>query len=48
MLLGESHFIFNNGIQKGLIDNGVDVVNVSLGGTPALQNLYELIRKKIL
>ena len=46
MLLGESHFIFNNGIQKGLIDNGVDVVNVSLGGTPALQNLYELIRKK--
>ncbi|WP_337210747.1 hypothetical protein, partial [Campylobacter molothri] len=44
VLLGESHFAFKNGITQGLKNKGINVINLSLGGTAALQNLYELKR----
>ncbi|MCW1341988.1 hypothetical protein [Campylobacter jejuni] len=46
VLLGESHFAFKNGITQGILDTGFKCFNLSLGGTPSLQNLYELIRNK--
>lgn len=46
VLLGESHFAFKNGITQGILDAGFKCFNLSLGGTPSLQNLYELIRNK--
>ncbi|EAL4098597.1 alpha-2,3-sialyltransferase, partial [Campylobacter jejuni] len=46
VLLGESHFVFKNGITQGILDTGFKCFNLSLGGTPSLQNLYELIRNK--
>ena len=46
VLLGESHFAMTNGIQKGLKNMGCDVFNLSLGATPCIQNLYEVIRNK--
>ncbi|MBZ7953736.1 hypothetical protein H2278_02560, partial [Campylobacter sp. W0018] len=45
VLLGESNFAFKNGITQGLKNKGINVINLSLGLTPALQNLYELKRK---
>ncbi|TKX31593.1 glycosyltransferase, partial [Campylobacter estrildidarum] len=42
VLLGESNFAFKNGITQGLKNKGMNVKNLSLGGTAALQNLYEL------
>ncbi|MBZ7948827.1 glycosyltransferase [Campylobacter molothri] len=44
VLLGESNFAFKNGITQGLKNKGINVINLSLGLTPALQNLYELKR----
>ncbi|ELG8093727.1 hypothetical protein QVK03_001832, partial [Campylobacter jejuni] len=35
-----------NGIQKGLKDSGCHVLNLSLGATPGIQNLYEIIRNR--
>ncbi|EQC2808252.1 hypothetical protein ACY3TM_001792 [Campylobacter jejuni] len=46
VLLGESHFAMENGIQKGLRDSGCHVFNLSLGATPGIQNLYEIIRNR--
>ncbi|HEG0493974.1 TPA: hypothetical protein SB542_001637 [Campylobacter jejuni] len=46
VLLGGSHFAFKNGITQGILDTGFKYFNLSLGGTPSLQNLYELIRNK--
>lgn len=46
VLLGESHFAFKNGVTQGILDTGFKCFNLSLGGTPSLQNLYELIRNK--
>ncbi|EAH6688303.1 glycosyltransferase, partial [Campylobacter jejuni] len=46
VLLGESHFAMKNGIQKGLKDSGCHVLNLSLGATPGIQNLYEIIRNR--
>lgn len=46
VLLGESHFAIKNGLQKGLEDTGCQVLNLSLGATPGIQNLYEIIRHK--
>ncbi|AJC90175.1 SGNH/GDSL hydrolase family protein [Campylobacter subantarcticus] len=46
VLLGESHFCFKNGISKGILDCGCECINLSLGGTPSMQNLYELVRNK--
>ncbi|EPX9031117.1 hypothetical protein ACW51F_001020, partial [Campylobacter jejuni] len=47
VLLDGSAFAMKNGIQVGLgsVDD-IEVDNLSLGGTPSLQNLYELIRNK--
>ncbi|MFB1643802.1 hypothetical protein ABZN44_00005, partial [Campylobacter sp. MRC_CM2] len=44
ILLGGSAFSFKNGIAQGLKNKGINVINLSLGLTPALQNLYELKR----
>ncbi|EAJ1254047.1 SGNH/GDSL hydrolase family protein [Campylobacter lari] len=46
VLLGESHFCFKNGIEKGLLSENIKVLNLSLGGTPSMQNLYELVRNR--
>ena len=46
VLLGESHFAYKNGITQGILEGGCNCFNLSLGGTPSLQNLYELIRNK--
>ncbi|TKX28385.1 glycosyltransferase, partial [Campylobacter estrildidarum] len=42
VLLDGSAFSFKNGITQGLKNKGMNVKNLSLGGTAALQNLYEL------
>ncbi|EAK0823084.1 alpha-2,3-sialyltransferase [Campylobacter lari] len=43
VLLGESHFCFKNGIEKGLAKNSMlEIKNLSLGGTSALYRLYEI------
>ncbi|MBK1971770.1 hypothetical protein [Campylobacter sp. TTU_617] len=44
VLLGGSAFVMVNGIQVGLRKKGFKVTNLALGGTSALQNLYELKR----
>ncbi|TBR81281.1 SGNH/GDSL hydrolase family protein [Campylobacter novaezeelandiae] len=44
VLLGGSAFVMVNGIQVGLRKKGFKVSNLALGGTSALQNLYELKR----
>lgn len=44
VLLGGSAFVMVNGIQVGLRKKGFKVSSLALGGTSALQNLYELKR----
>ncbi|WP_252389825.1 hypothetical protein [Campylobacter jejuni] len=45
VLLDGSAFAMKNGIQVGLGSvDGIEVDNLSLGGTPGLQNLYEVCR----
>ncbi|QKF56879.1 putative lipase [Campylobacter ornithocola] len=46
VLIGESHFIMKNGFQSGLESEITNVFNLSLGASPAIQSLYEIIRNR--
>lgn len=46
VLLGGSNSVLKHGLKKGLSQNGVRLLNYSLGNSTTLQNLYELIRHK--
>lgn len=46
VLIGESHFVMNDGFQSGLESEFTNVFNLSLGASPAIQSLYEIIRNR--
>ncbi|EGK8023257.1 hypothetical protein IO403_001439 [Campylobacter lari] len=45
VLLGGSNSVLTNGLRKGLQQPGVNLINLALGATSCIQNLYELKRK---
>lgn len=46
VLLGGSNSVIINGFQKGLRQDNIELINLSLGATSSIQNLYETIRNK--
>ncbi|EOJ2576762.1 hypothetical protein ACM1I3_001665, partial [Campylobacter jejuni] len=46
ILLGGSNSVILNGLQRGLKETNVELYNFSLGGSSALQNLYEICRNR--
>ena len=46
VLLGGSNSVMLNGLQKGLRGENIKLTNLALGSSIALQNLYELKRKR--
>ncbi|MCR8706973.1 glycosyltransferase [Campylobacter sp. W0066.2] len=46
VLLGGSNSVIVNGLQKGLRQENVNLINLALGATDSIQNLYELKRKR--
>lgn len=46
VLLGGSNSVIVNGLQKGLRQESIELINLALGGTDNLQNLFELVNEK--
>ncbi|MFG5086323.1 SGNH/GDSL hydrolase family protein [Campylobacter lari] len=46
VLFGGSNAVLVDGLQKGLQGNNIKLINLALGGTTSIQNLYELKREK--
>lgn len=46
VLLGGSNSVIINGLQKGLKQDNVELLNLSLGATSSIQNLYEIVRNR--
>lgn len=46
VLLGGSNSVMVNGLQKGLRQENIELINLALGATDNLQNLFELVNEK--
>lgn len=46
VLLGGSNSVIVNGLQKGLRQESIELINLALGGTDNLQKLFELVNEK--
>ncbi|WP_229239596.1 hypothetical protein [Campylobacter volucris] len=47
VLLGGSNSVKINGLSKGLLQKNINLINLALGSTTSIQNLYELKRERI-
>lgn len=45
VLLGGSNSVLTNGLKNGLQQSNINLINLALGATSCIQNLYELKRK---